>query len=215
MKEIDELIDVVDHLFGPEGCPWDRKQTMKSSRTYVLEEVCELIEAIDLDDNGHIREELGDLFFNAVFLSRLAEKEGRCLMKEAIQEVTEKLIRRHPHVFGEKTEKTTDEVLEQWEEIKKSEKKNSHRKSALDGIPKGLPSLARAYKMIKKMQKNNYTDLPTKIMVSDFDNEESLGELLLQLVASSVEKGIDPEHALRKSMAQLESAFRNHEVNWV
>lgn len=208
MKEIEELIKVADHLLGPEGCPWDREQTMKSTRTCVLEEVCELIEAIDLEDNQHIKEELGDLFFNAIFLGRLAEKEGRCQMTEVVSGITEKLIRRHPHVFGGKKVESGSEALHQWEDIKKQEKGNSHRKSVLDGIPKGLPALARANKMIRKMKQARYSELPVSVLTDDFTDEDGLGRFLWEIVSVAQEKKIDSEHALRKVLGEQEKAFR-------
>lgn len=101
MREFDELIEIIDRLLGPDGCPWDKEQTLQSLRSSVLEEVCEVIEAIDLNDNAHIKEELGDLFFNTIFLCKIAEKEKRFTVTEILKELNEKLIRRHPHVFGE------------------------------------------------------------------------------------------------------------------
>lgn len=208
MKEIDELIDVVDHLLGPNGCPWDKEQTMKSIRRDLLEEVSELIEAIDLEDNNHIKEEMGDLFFHAVFLSRLGEKEGRFRMSDAIAGITEKMIRRHPHVFAQAVVETSSDVVRQWDEIKTKEK--SERKSALDGIPKGLSTLARAWKMVKAMQKLHYPEL-IKPQVTEFHDEKSLGELLFQIVRIAREKGLDAEQALRSNLAEKELSFRQFE----
>lgn len=209
MKEIDELLEVVDSLLGPDGCPWDRQQTTQSCRTYLLEEACELIEAIDLDDNTHIKEELGDLFFLVLFLGRIAEKEQRCTMADALSGIKEKLVRRHPHVFGEVHVETPEQVLEQWERIKKQEKEE--RKSALDGIPKGLPALARAYKAAKRMAKAHFPGMDTPEKSRPFDTEEQLGNALFSLVLQAKELGIDPEHALRKTLAEKEEEFRRFE----
>lgn len=206
IESIDKLISICDRLLGPEGCPWDREQTMQSARTYVLEEVCELIEAIDLNDNSHIEEELGDLFFNAIFLNRLAEKEGRCRLAHVVQGITEKLIRRHPHVFGDVVLEDADAVKRQWDRIKKSENGKEHRKSILDGIPKGLPALSRAYKISKKIGNPS-----NSIISSDFNDEESLGNLLWAVVEGAVAKKIDPENALRKVLALKEKEFRSQE----
>jgi tetrapyrrole methylase family protein/MazG family protein len=208
MKEFDELVTVVDHLLGENGCPWDKKQTMKTIRSDVLEEVCELIEAIDSEDNQHIEEELGDLFFNVIFLSRLAEKESRTKMVHALIEIKEKLIRRHPHVFENAVIKTEDELLTSWEKIKLTEKGKEERKSVLDGIPKGLPALARAQKVLKKMQKAKFQELPTLNANLNFESEDDLGEFLAKIVISSEEKGLDAEHALKKYLNSLESKFR-------
>lgn len=209
MKEFDELVGVVDRLLGPDGCPWDRKQTMKSIRSDVLEEVCELIEAIDLEDNHHIQEELGDLFFNVVFLSRLAEKEQRTKMEACLHDIAQKLIRRHPHVWGDAKINSADEVLNQWEKIKKSEKGKESRTSALDGIPRGLPALARAQKVIKKAAKKDFKQQPEALK---FDSEEELGEILLGIAAKAELQGLDPEHALKTALNKFEGKFRAFEA---
>lgn len=124
MKEFDELKDVIEKLLAPNGCPWDREQTLMTMRKSLLEETKEVIEAIDLNDNEKIEEELGDLFFNVLFMSRLAEKEGRCTIGAILKHIIAKLIRRHPHVFGDAKVETAEDVIKQWNEIKKSEKKN-------------------------------------------------------------------------------------------
>lgn len=208
MHGFKELINVIDRLLGPAGCPWDREQTMNSIRHYLLEETAELIDAIDLEDNEHIKEELGDLFFHVLFLSRLAEKEGRFHLDDVMKTLTGKLIRRHPHVFGEAKITTSDEVLHQWEQIKKKEKENVQFKSVLDGVPKSLPALARAAKMIKKMKKTPFQKAP---FFKEIENEEELGSLLWRLVADAEERGLDAEQALRKVLAEQEEAFRKFE----
>ncbi len=211
MREFDELIEITDRLLGPGGCPWDREQTLQSLRSSVLEEVCEVIEAIDLNDNVHIQEELGDLFFNVVFLSKIAEKEKRFPMREVLKELNEKLIRRHPHVFGEgKKLDTVDELYEQWERIKKEEKGKETRKSVLDGISMHLPVLARAQKVLKRMKKAGYLSSP-QTDHSGIKDEKDLGEHLLSLVAFASDHGLDAEHALRKSLAHLEKDFSDKE----
>lgn len=212
MREFDELIEIIDRLLGPGGCPWDQEQTLQSLRSTVLEEVCEVIEAIDLDDNMHIQEELGDLFFNAVFLSKIAEKEKRFPIQAVIKELNEKLIRRHPHVFGEgKKIDTVEELYDQWDKIKKEEKGKDKRKSALDGISKHLPSLARAQKSLKKMKKAGYLPNLNSSENSSFLDEKELGSHLLALVADAQAKGLDAEHALRKALTLLEKNFLDFE----
>lgn len=212
MKEFEDLIQVIERLLGPNGCPWDQEQTLQSLRSTVLEEVCEVIEAIDLNDNEHIREELGDLFFNVVFLCKIAEKEQRFTMASILSELTEKLIRRHPHVFGDgKKIKTVDELYEQWDKIKKEEKGKNIRKSILDGISKHLPALARAQKSLKKMKKSGYLHSLPQLNDLPINNEKELGEYLLSLVTLAQEKGLDAEHALRKALAHLEKDFLRYE----
>lgn len=212
MREFDELMEIIDRLLGPEGCPWDREQTLQSLRSSVLEEVCEVIEAIDLNDNAHIQEELGDLLFNAVFLCKIAEKEKRFLVVSILKELNEKLIRRHPHVFGEgKKIHTVDELYEQWNRIKKEEKGKEIRKSALDGISKHLPVLARAQKVLKKLEKASYPTQVSETVLPAINHEKELGEHLLSLVKLAQEKGLDAEHALRSALAHLEKDFLLYE----
>lgn len=207
MKEFDELVSVVDHLLGENGCPWDKKQTMKTIRSDVLEEVCELIEAIDLEDDHHIEEELGDLFFNVVFLSRLAEKENRTKMEKALNGIKEKLVRRHPHVFGTESIEGVDELITRWDQIKLTEKGKEHRTSVLDGIPKGLPALARTQKVTKKMKSAKFEDLP-KAHNLIFKDEEELGAYLASIVILAEIQGFDAEHALKNYLIGLETKFR-------
>lgn len=213
MHEFEELLKITDRLLGPDGCPWDQVQTLQSLRSSVLEETCELIEAIDLDDNAHIREELGDFFFNAVFFCKIAEKEKRFKIEEVLKEVVEKLIRRHPHVFGSSKINDLDAAKKQWEMIKAEEKGKTHRKSILDGISKDTPSLARAQKIFKKLHKKHYDNelyIEAEETLS-FDDEETLGKYLLNLVKKAEEKGLDAEHALRKTLTHFEKDIRSFE----
>lgn len=210
MEPFQELLGIIDRLLGPNGCPWDREQTMNSIRSNVIEESSELIDAIDLDDNNHIREELGDLLFVVAFMCKLAEKEKRCNIQEVLQEINAKLIRRHPHVFGDSTVQDSAAVIKQWESIKKQEKQNkAHRKSVLDSIPKGLPALARAQKVLNKLKAAEFP-LPAAQAAPVVD-EDTLAQALLSIVMHAQQQGLDAEHALRKSLASLETTFRQFE----
>lgn len=211
MQPFKELLATTEKLLGPQGCPWDREQTMKSVRSHIIEESSEVVDAIDLDDNAHIREELGDLFFIVVFLCKLAEKEKRCDIETVLEGINEKLIRRHPHVFGEVKIDSSDDVVKQWAKIKQTEKGHAHFKSALDSIPKALPALARAQKVYKKMQNAKFPNLPEPASSTPFCDEDSLGQVLLQLVAQAQKQGLDAEHALRKVLLTLETTFRTFE----
>lgn len=209
MQSFIELNKILDKLLSPEGCPWDREQTLQTLRSTVLEEVHELIEAVNLDNDADIVGELGDLFFNVLFFCKLGEREGRFTMDEVLNKISEKLIRRHPHVFGESTLETPEEVVSQWELIKSLEKEHSHRKSAIDGIPHSLPSLALAYKLFGKSRKKeafwkNYQE-------KEVTDEEKLGKALFELVKHGREKGIDPEQALRHYLANFSGEFRKWE----
>lgn len=211
MDEFQEVLKVTDRLLGPEGCPWDQLQTMKSTRPCIIEEASELVDAIDLEDNHHIEEELGDMLFVVIFLCRLAEKEKRCSLNEVLKKLKDKLIRRHPHVFGDVKINSFDEFYTQWDSIKQQEKGKEHRKSALDSIPKGLPALAKAQKMHKKIHKTSFEDTP-KIENEEFQNEDSLGTTLWNIIAIAQEKGLDAEHALRNKLSAIEKSFREFET---
>ena len=211
MQEFDALIEVTDRLFAPGGCSWDREQTMETMRSSLIEEACELLEAIDLNNKESIREELGDFLFTGIYFCKLAEKEQNITLEQVLATIREKMVRRHPRVFGENNAMSSGEVLEQWDEIKKKEKGNAHRKSALDGVPKGLPALAKALEILKKMAKAKYLHLPQNEQNQLFDSEDECGKALMDLVCKARASGIDPEHALRKNLSLLERDFRQWE----
>jgi tetrapyrrole methylase family protein/MazG family protein len=208
-EEFQRLIEITDQLLGPTGCPWDKEQTLLTIRFSPVEEACELMEAIESEDNEHICEELGDLFFNAVFLARLAEKEQRCTMQEALAAISEKLIRRHPHVFGDVQLKCSESVKKQWEEIKKKEKGKEHRKSALDSIPSGLHVISRAQQVLKKIAKSGH---PLSWPQGEAQSQDELADKLLALLIEAELKGHDIEHAVRKKLQLMETHFRTLEA---
>lgn len=203
MEKFKLLIDILERLLAPGGCPWDREQTMQSMRHSLVEETFEVVEAIDLNENKHMEEELGDLLFNVIFLCKLAEKEGRFNIESVLQSVTDKLIARHPHVFGKGYLETSEEVLKQWEKIKQVEKEE--RRSLLDGIPKDLPALARGQKIAKKIAKTSFISHSGG---ENFSPEEQVGEFLWKNLQDIAKKGIEAEYALRKRLTQIESEFR-------
>lgn len=205
-EEFNQLLDTADTLLGPEGCPWDKEQTLLSMRESVLEEACEVIEAIDEGSDENLIEELGDLLFNVIFFCKLAEKEGRFETLNPIQRVRKKLISRHPHVFEGKRVENMEALINQWEELKSDEKKE--RESLMDGIPKGLPALARAYKIANKMERADYDFRADEDL---FESEEELGQLLWLVVRQARQQEINPETALRKEMVNQERAFREWE----
>jgi tetrapyrrole methylase family protein/MazG family protein len=198
-----ELCSILDTLLGPNGCPWDKEQTLQSLKQYVLEETCELIDAINEENSEGMKEELGDLFFNVVFLAKVAAKEGHFTLEETLQTISEKLIRRHPHIFGSGPAlDSAEEVLVQWQEIKKQEIKKQEKKapqSAVDNIPKSLPALERARMLYKKMKKAGYTASLS---------QESLGEKLFMM---AVDDNENAELELRKVCQEKENGFREWE----
>jgi MazG family protein len=209
MKEFDALLEVAQKLIGPGGCPWDQEQTFSSLQPFVLEEAHEVIEAVDHNEDHKIVEELGDLLYTIIFYGKLGEKEGRFSIEEIVKAIREKLIRRHPHVFGDLKIEGVGDVLHNWEKIKKEEKHHEKRESALDGIPPTLPTLIKAQKMAKKMKRAQFPKLPE--MDREALNEEQAGKALMALILRSEESGIDLESALRRTLQGYEKRFREWE----
>src|SRR6516165_1452677 len=152
---IDELLKVMAKLRSPGGCPWDREQDHQSLRWHAVEEVYELIDAIEARDDHELEEELGDLLLQVVFHCQLARERGAFDFERVARHIADKLVRRHPHVFGDLKVKDVDQVWANWEKIKRAEKHGTRhaRPSALDGIPKHLPALLRAEKLVKKARR--------------------------------------------------------------
>lgn len=170
--------EIIARLRSPQGCPWDREQTLETIKPYTLEETYELLEAIDSGDDEAIVEELGDLLLQIVLDAQIGADEGRFDLVDVIEAVSEKMVRRHPHVFGETEARTKEDVSRNWQRIKQSEKP---RESVLDGIPQALPQLARALQITKKAARVGY-DFPHRDMLFDKLSEE-LAELAQELFA--------------------------------
>jgi uncharacterized protein YabN with tetrapyrrole methylase and pyrophosphatase domain len=209
MLEFDSLLEVAERLNAPGGCPWDREQTFFSLQPYVLEEAHEVLEAVDAQDDQKVLEELGDLFYVVVFYSKVAEREGRFTIREIIEAVREKLIRRHPHVFGETKVEKVEEVMRAWEQIKRTEKAHEARQSALDGMPPTMPLLARSQKVVRRAKRVHSPIVPE--MSEAPHSEQALGEEFLALVLRAENAGIDAESALRRALGRFETAFRSWE----
>ena len=152
MNEFYKLVEIMKKLRAPNGCPWDREQTIESLKPYLLEETYETLEAMDIGGE-ELKGELGDLLLNIIFQSLIKEEEGEFTIDDVVKKVSEKLIRRHPHIFSNIKIEGVKDVERNWDEIKKNEKEHSERKSILDGIPKIYPPLARAYKLQVKTAK--------------------------------------------------------------
>jgi XTP/dITP diphosphohydrolase len=210
---INDLLQVMAALRSPQGCPWDREQDHMSLRFHAVEEVYELIDAIESGDDAELSEELGDLLLQVVFHCQLARERGAFDFEKVAREMTEKLLRRHPHVFGDSSARTVDAVWAQWEQIKKAEKKGTHRErtSALDGIPKHLPALMRAEKLIKKARKAKLL----KEQKSQPKSQKQLAEELYRLSEYAQSKGWSAEELLRHELKKRETNWRkqeNHEA---
>lgn len=209
---LEPLVDVMARLRSPNGCVWDIEQTHSSLRRYIVEEVYEVLEAIDLEDSVQLCEELGDLLLQIVFHARIAEEFGEFTMQDVVNEVTEKMVRRHPHVFGDISVRDAAEVVVNWDAIKKGEK-GHERNYVLDGVPNGLPSLMRAYKLQGKAAKVGFdwdnigpvwekieeelVELKEAAALGDVRaTEGELGDVLFAVVNLSRFLHIEPETAL-------------------
>lgn len=204
-----QLLDVMARLRAPDGCPWDREQDHMSLRQHAVEEVYELMDAIEAGDDQEMAEELGDLLLQVVFHCQLARERGVFDFDQVTQTLVDKLIRRHPHVFGDVKVKDIDQVWANWEQIKKSEKAGTkhERPSALDGIPRHLPALLRAEKLVKKARKAGLMDKPSKARV----NKSDLARQLFDLTAAAQAAGVSAEGLLRAETQRREKAFRRAE----
>lgn len=211
-SELLRLREVMDKLRSPGGCPWDAEQDHESLLKYLLEESYEFIEAVENKDRTSMQEELGDLLLQVYFHSRMAEEDADNPfdVEDVAKTVTDKLIRRHPHVFSGTKVESSSEVLENWEAQKAAEK---GRISIIDGVPLAQPALPLAAKVLYRMNKLNFAlevDKPTKI--SEQLNQDQFGDLLLGLIAQAVDLGIDPEAALRTATKSLISKIQEHEA---
>lgn len=213
--EFTQLVKLMETLRGPRGCPWDREQTHRSIRPYLLEETYEVLEAIDSGDDEKFKEELGDLLLQIVFHCQMAKEEGKFDITGVIGQVIKKLTRRHPHVFAKVKVKNSQEVLENWEKIKSGEKD----RYILEGVPKSLPALLKAFRVQEKLSRveadqskaeeiyeeieDRLSKLREATQGGDADLEEKgFGELLFSLVSLARNLGLSPEDALRKKVEE-------------
>jgi tetrapyrrole methylase family protein/MazG family protein/ATP diphosphatase len=214
-------------LRGPQGCPWDREQTIQSLRGFVLEETYEVLDAIDRDDHDALRGEIGDLLFEGVFLAQMETDAGRFSVSDSLRAISEKLIRRHPHVFGTTGShvRTAGQVVEQWEQIKAREQKDAgERRSLLRGVPKMLPSLLRAHEIGTRVAAVGFDWARTADVVDKIEEEvaelrravegegqeraeEEMGDLLFSIANLARKLGIEPESALRKANEKFSARF--------
>jgi tetrapyrrole methylase family protein/MazG family protein len=221
MKSMHELVAIMAKLRSPEGCPWDREQNHTTLKPMLLEEVYELIEAIELGDDKLMQEELGDVLLHLTFHAQLAHERGAFSMEEVLRGICEKMISRHPHVFGDAPLKTSEQVLERWHELKKKEK--PERSSALDGVPKSAPALLLAQELQKKAARTGF-DWPDTVgaleklreeigEVAALDPadktrlQEEIGDLLFSMVNFARKSGILAEEACRQSSLKFRRRF--------
>jgi tetrapyrrole methylase family protein/MazG family protein len=236
----EKLTAVQARLRAPDGCPWDREQTHASLRTYMIEEAYEVLEALETGDDGKFREEMGDLLLQIVFHSEIAKEEGRFTVADVIREVHDKMVRRHPHVFGEKRAKDATEVLKNWEQIKKEERRAAAKESAdgaqhvakdgslLDGVSRALPAALEGFQLTRRAARIGFDwtsvegvfekmseeagELRQALSAKDRKRtEEEMGDLLFASVNLARFLDIDPEIALKKANAKFSARFRQIE----
>ena len=222
---IKALVALVESLRGEPGCPWDKKQTPRTMLIYLIEEMYELADAIESNRAEEVREELGDVLFHIVFITRLFQETGDFSVYDVARGITEKMIRRHPHVFGTTRVDNTDEIRQNWHKIKQNEKKQSKKESVLDSVPRKLPSLMRAYRigeraahcgfdwedrenLLNKLN-SEFDQLKHSIKHSQSDRiSNDFGSLLFSLVNLARLLKIHPETALSDAVKAFEKRFR-------
>jgi MazG family protein len=222
----DRLVEIMARLRAPDGCPWDREQSLETLRKYLVEETYEVLDAIDTRDYPGLAEELGDLLLQPVFQAQIASEEGHFAIADSLQAIINKLIRRHPHVFGDAEARTADDVKHKWDQIKAEEKKAKGVQPAemLDGVLRGLPALAEAHEITSKVAKVGF-DWPSTREVFDKLHEEigeleqamasvdhreqheEIGDILFVIVNLARKLGIDSEMSLRDSNRKFRARF--------
>jgi tetrapyrrole methylase family protein/MazG family protein/ATP diphosphatase len=224
-QTLSRLVGVMRRLLGPGGCPWDREQSLETLRKYVLEEACEVIDAIDAKDMPHLREELGDLLLQIVFQSELGRAQAGFGIDDVIAGIVDKLVHRHPHVFGDATARDSAEVLQNWERLKTAEK---GARRVLEGVPRSLPALTRAQRIGEKVSRVGFDwsdrhgsrakveeevgELDRAIAAGDKDaTEAELGDVLFALVNLARHLDVDAEGALRRTVDKFTRRFAHVE----
>ena len=225
LNSLSKLIKITDTLMGEDGCPWDKVQTRESLKPYLVEETYEVLDALDANDPEKIKDELGDLLYQILFHSKIASLKSEFDFRDVIDNLSEKMVRRHPHVFQEGELNTPDQVVKQWEEIKRNEKNQANQKSILDNIPKNLPSLLRAQKLQKKAAKEGFdwdqiSDVFDKLdeEIAEFkeavlkkksaDIQNEIGDIIFVITNIAKCYKIDAEEALRSTNNKFIKRFQ-------
>ena len=227
MKETstERLLGIMRKLRGPDGCPWDREQTLDSLKSNLIEETYEVIDAIESGDRAELRGELGDLLLQVVFQAQICEEAGEFNFDDVVNGIADKLVRRHPHVFGDAQADTSGEVLRNWEKIKKTEKDAETPRSLVEGIPRHLPALAKANLVQKRVARAGFEWDEVSGVVDKLDEElaevkeamtqkdaaairEELGDLMFSVVNLSRYLGHEPEELLNENVAKFMRRFQ-------
>ncbi len=223
-ETFEKLVGILERLRAPDGCPWDREQTYKDIAPHTLEEVHEVLDAIDRNDLDGLREELGDLLLQIIFYAQIAKEEKKFTIDDVVESINKKLIHRHPHVFGEAKVKDSGEVLERWEQLKFQEGK----KSVVGGVPKALPALLKAYRLGEKTARVGFDWEDAEGILAKLEEEtrelhearktkdesqveHEYGDLLFTMANIGRFLGVDPEGALRKATERFIKRFKSME----
>lgn len=222
------LVGIMERLRGPDGCPWDRKQTRESLKPYLIEEAYEALEAMD-EAPEVLKDELGDLMFQILFHAELSREAGDFDIADVLENITDKMIRRHPHIFGSADAETPEDVVLHWEEIKLLEQGARPKESVLDGVPRSLPGLLRAWRLQEKASRvgfdwgdkapalgkveEEWKELKTRASEGDQEKvQEEFGDLLFSLVNVARFLEVNPEEALRKTVSKFIRRFHHIEL---
>ena len=226
-RSFDELVQLMTKLRGPDGCPWDRKQTLSSLKPFIIEESYEVVDAIDRDDRPALCEELGDFLLQAVFVAELTREEGSFDIYDSVTAIHEKLVRRHPHVFGNVEARDAEQVLVNWEKLKNEERK-AENKSVLAGVPQSLPALLKAARLTEKAARVGFDWRRTSDVFDKLDEEigelrsaieagneaeihDEIGDLLFTIANIARKLNVNAEEALQSSNRKFRRRFESME----
>ena len=226
-RSFEELVQLMTTLRGPDGCPWDRKQTLPSLKPFIIEEAYEVVDAIDRDDRHALAEEVGDLLLEAVFVAELTREEGSFDIYDSITAIHEKLVRRHPHVFGDVEAKDAEQVLVNWEKLKNEERK-AEDKSLLAGVPPALPALLKASRLTEKAARVGFDWRGAEDVFTKVDEElqevhlairsgvesnvhDEIGDLLFTIANLARKLNVNPEEALQSTNRKFTTRFESME----
>lgn len=226
-RTFDDLVKLMTTLRGPDGCPWDRKQTLPDLKPYVIEEAYEVVDALDRDDRGALMEEVGDLLLEAVFVAEITREEGSFDIYDSVTAVHDKLVRRHPHVFGDVQANDAEEVIVNWEKLKNEERK-AENKSVLAGVPMSLPALLKASRLTDKAARVGFDWRGTDEVFDKLDEEfaelreavasgdaahvqEELGDLLFTIANIARKVNVNAEEALQSTNRKFTRRFESME----
>jgi len=226
-RSFGDLVALMTRLRSPGGCPWDRKQTLPDLKTYVIEEAYEVVDAIDRDDRAALMEEVGDLLLEAVFITELTREEGTFDIYDSVTAVHDKLVRRHPHVFGDVVAKDAEQVLVNWEKLKSDERK-AENKSLLSGVPRSMPALLKASRLTEKAARVGFDWRRTEDVFEKLDEEiaelreavasgepskieDEIGDILFTIANIARKVNANPEEALQSTNRKFMRRFENME----